>query len=188
LREDLYTYPNGISRKSTYINVCSCKICKSSPFLHSPLSVEPPRALTSSSMSNIGHRILNKKWLFLLSLFTLFRVLAFVGCTVFFILGAYQYNINYLIIAACCVGVLLLLQMIHSIESGKIVCPSCRSQVIRICRVAKHHEAKKFLGSYSLRVAVQVIFTNQFLCPYCNSHYQWRGKTQHSTRAGQHPS
>jgi len=57
-------------------------------------------------MRTVGHRILNKKWLFLLSLFTLLRALALVGCTVFFILGAYQYNIPYLIIAACCLSVL----------------------------------------------------------------------------------
>ena len=139
-------------------------------------------------MRKAGHRILNKKWLFLLSLFTLMRALAFVACTVFFILGAYQSNIPYLVIAACCLSVLLLLQMIHSIESGKIVCPKCRYQLIRISRIAKHREAKKLLGSYSLRVAVQVIFTNRFLCPYCNSHYQWRGKKQHSTRDGQHSS
>ena len=131
-------------------------------------------------MRKVGHRILNKKWLFLLSLFTVLRVVAFVGCAVFFVLGSYQYNIPYLTIAGSCLGVLLLFQMIHSIEASKIVCPKCRSQVIRISRIAKHREAKKLFGSYSLRVALQVVFTNQFLCPYCNMHYQWRGKKKNT--------
>jgi len=139
-------------------------------------------------MHNIGHRILNKKLLFLLSLFTLLRALALVAYTIFFVLGAYQYSIPYLVIAACCLGVLLLLQMIHSIESGTIICPHCRSQMMRFSRIAKHRKAKKLLGSYILRVAVQVIFTNRFLCPYCHSHFQWRGKKKHSTRDGQHSS
>ncbi len=127
-------------------------------------------------MSGRGHRLLNRKWLFLLSLFLIIRAIALVIGIVFFILGAYEQNITHLIIAGCCLTLILLLQMIHSIEHTKIICPNCRSQILRSNRCAKHRMAKKLLGSYSLRLAFQIVFTNAFLCQFCNQRYQWRGR------------
>ena len=127
-------------------------------------------------MSGRGHRLLNRKWLFLLSLFLIVRAVALAIGVVFFALGAYEQNITHLIIAGACLALILLLQMIHSIEHPKIICPNCRSQILRSNRCAKHRMAKKLLGSYSLRLAFQIVFTNAFLCQFCNQRYQWRGK------------
>ncbi len=127
-------------------------------------------------MSGRGHRLLSRKWLFLLSLFLVVRVVALVIGIVFFTLGAYEQSISHLIIAGACLALILLLQMIHSIEHTKIVCPNCRSQILRTSRCSKHRMAKKLLGSYTLRLALQIVFTNSFLCQFCNQRYQWRGK------------
>jgi hypothetical protein len=35
-------------------------------------------------------------------------------------------------------------------------------------RCAKHRRARTFLGSHRLRVAMAVIFTKSFRCPYCH--------------------
>ncbi|NNJ86432.1 MAG: hypothetical protein HKP20_04615 [Akkermansiaceae bacterium] len=95
---------------------------------------------------------------------------------VFFVVGGYEQNITYLIMAGASLALIFLLQMIHSIENSKIICPNCRSQILRSSRCSKHRMAKKLLGSYSLRLAFQVVFTNSFLCQFCNQTYQWRGK------------
>ena len=122
------------------------------------------------------HRLLNRKWLFLISLFLVFRVVLLTACVVFFALGGYSQELGLLYVAGALLGLYLLLQMIHSIESRKIICPNCRSQILLARRCAKHKEAKKLLGSHSLRVALQVVFSNRFLCQFCNETYQWRGK------------
>ena len=127
-------------------------------------------------MTRHRHRLLNRKWLFLLSLFMVLRTLAAIACLSFFALGAYHQDVLFLYISGGCLEVFLLLQMIHSMESSKIVCPNCRSQIMLIRRCAKHREAKKLFGSYSLRLALQVIFTNTFRCQFCFQDYQWRGK------------
>ncbi len=127
-------------------------------------------------MTRHRHRLLNRKWLFLLSLFMIFRTLALIACIVFFILGAYNQDIFFLYISGGCLALLLLLQMIHSMENSKIVCPNCRSQIMLVRSCAKHRDAKKLLGSYSLRLAMQVVFTKTFRCQHCFQKYQWRGK------------
>jgi len=132
-------------------------------------------------MHNRAHRILNRKWLFLLSLFMIIRVIVLGVGLVFFAMGAYQQNITYLIVAGGCLALLLFLQMIHGLESNKIVCPNCRSQILLLGHCSKHRNAKKLLGSYALRIARQVVFSNTFHCQYCDVTYQWRGQRTESS-------
>jgi len=127
-------------------------------------------------MTRHRHRLLNRKWLFLLSLFMIFRALASMACLLFLILGAYNREFYFLYISGGCLALFLLLQMIHSMESSKIVCPNCRSQIMLIRSCTKHRDAKKLFGSYSLRLALQVVFTHAFRCQYCFQKYHWRGK------------
>ena len=47
-------------------------------------------------------------------------------------------------------------------------CPLCRTPVLASMRCMKHRKAKHILGSYQLRVALGIIFMDQFRCPYCN--------------------
>ncbi|NWK56618.1 hypothetical protein HW115_13430 [Verrucomicrobiaceae bacterium N1E253] len=138
-------------------------------------------------MAKHHHRILNTKWLFLISLFTILRLVAFVAGVLFFAVGAYLYYIPYLIIAAVSFGLLLLLQMVQAIEGSKVVCPNCRSMIVKSTRCAKARRAKKLFCSYSLRVAFQVVFTNSFTCQYCNHRQIWRGKDKHASRRQHKP-
>ena len=127
-------------------------------------------------MTRHRHRLLNRKWLFLLSLFMILRALATISCLISFILGAYNQDVYFLYISGGCLALFLILQMFHSLENSKIVCPNCRSQIMLIRSCAKHRDAKKLFGSYSLRLALQVVFTKAFRCQYCFQKYQWRGK------------
>ena len=47
-------------------------------------------------------------------------------------------------------------------------CPLCWTPVLAPKRCTKHRSAKKFLGSHRLRVALAILFKNEFRCPYCN--------------------
>lgn len=104
------------------------------------------------------------------------RTLAAAACLVFLALGAYEQNVSLLYISGACLALLLLLQIVHGLESGNIVCPNCRSQIMIVRGCAKHRQARKLFGSYTLRLALDVVFTNTFRCHFCNQHYQWRGK------------
>lgn len=47
-------------------------------------------------------------------------------------------------------------------------CPLCLCSVLSEKGCCKHREAKSFLGSYRLRVALAVVFKGSFRCPYCD--------------------
>lgn len=47
-------------------------------------------------------------------------------------------------------------------------CPLCRVPILSGKACSKHRDAKTFLGSYRLLVALQVLFLSRFRCPYCN--------------------
>jgi hypothetical protein len=47
-------------------------------------------------------------------------------------------------------------------------CPLCWTPVLAPKACMKHRRAKTFLGSHRLRVALAILFQNQFRCPYCN--------------------
>jgi hypothetical protein len=47
-------------------------------------------------------------------------------------------------------------------------CPLCWTPVIASKSCSKHLHARKLMGSHRLRVALAVLFKNQFRCPYCN--------------------
>jgi hypothetical protein len=61
--------------------------------------------------------------------------------------------------------VLLVIQWIVASRTG---CPLCRTPVLALRSCIKHRRARSFLGSHRLRVALAVLFKNQFRCPYCN--------------------
>ena len=63
-------------------------------------------------------------------------------------------------------GILLLVaQWVAALHAG---CPLCRTPVLAPMRCMKHRNAKRLLGSYPLRVALAILFTERFRCPYCN--------------------
>ena len=127
-------------------------------------------------MNKQRHRILNRKWLFLLSVFMILRTIILLCGIVLFIMGAWNVDLTLIYAAGACLGLMIPLQLFHFMESGKIICPNCRSQILKSRRCAKHRNAKKLFGSHSLRIAFQVTFSNKFHCHFCDSTYQWRGK------------
>lgn len=46
-------------------------------------------------------------------------------------------------------------------------CPLCQTPVLADKGCVKHRNAKPLFGSHRLRVALSVLFLNQFRCPYC---------------------
>ena len=138
-------------------------------------------------MSKQRHRSLNRKWLFLLSLFMVLRVVTMLCGIVLFAMGALNADFTLIYAAGACLATLLLLQLYHFMECTKIVCPNCRSQLLKSRSCSKHRNAKKLFGSYLLRIAFQVIFTNKFRCHFCDNIYQWRGKNRGSKTNDQIP-
>ena len=47
-------------------------------------------------------------------------------------------------------------------------CPLCWTPVLAPKSCVKHRRARSFMGSHRLRVALAILFKNQFCCPYCN--------------------
>jgi hypothetical protein len=72
------------------------------------------------------------------------------------------------IIAAAVGGGLVLSAPIQWLIAQRTRCPLCLTPVLSEKSCSKHRQAKTFLGSYRLRVALSVMFKGSFRCPYCN--------------------
>jgi hypothetical protein len=60
---------------------------------------------------------------------------------------------------------LIVAQWIAAFHAG---CPLCRTPVLAPMGCMRHRKARRFLGSYQMRVALSIMFTERFRCPYCN--------------------
>lgn len=61
--------------------------------------------------------------------------------------------------------VLIIAQRVTALHAG---CSLCRTPVLAPIGYMKHRKARRLLGSYQLRVALSILFTERFLCPCCN--------------------
>lgn len=62
-------------------------------------------------------------------------------------------------------GVVFLVRLLYA---PTCQCPLCRVPLLSGQSCSKNSKAKTFLGSYRLRVALELLFLNRFRCPYCN--------------------
>jgi hypothetical protein len=61
-------------------------------------------------------------------------------------------------------GLVVLLQWFIA---ARATCPLCLAPVLGSKKCAKHRDARTFLGSHRLRVALAVLCLNRFHCPFC---------------------
>lgn len=71
-------------------------------------------------------------------------------------------------IAIGCGVLTLLVVIIQWLLAAKTRCPLCLTPVLATKGCSKHRNAKTLLGSYRLRVALNVLLKGRFYCPYCN--------------------
>ncbi len=118
--------------------------------MHRPRSISAARRLWIAGLLLLGSRLLAMVavGLLLVSLPANNRHLMIVGA-------------GFLIISF----MLIVAQWISASHAG---CPLCRTPVLAPMRCMKHRRARTLLGSYRLRVALAILFTEQFRCPYCN--------------------
>lgn len=77
-------------------------------------------------------------------------------------------------------GVLLL--VVGWLMGNRARCPLCRMPVLSNKRCAKHRKARTAFGSHRLRVALAILFTNSFHCPYCMTPTAVRAKGRRDSR------
>jgi len=96
------------------------------------------------------------KWLFVIALIGIFGYSFFVKDRELIIIG---------IKLAAVAGIVFLVRVFFA-PSCK--CPLCRVPLLSGQSCSKNTKAKSFLGSHRLRIARDILFLNQFRCPYCN--------------------
>ena len=118
--------------------------------MHHPRSISAARRLRVAGMLLLGSRLLTMiaGGLLLCSLLANDRHLTILGSG-FMVIGL----------------MLIIAQWISASHAG---CPLCRTPVLAPMRCMKHRRARSLLGSYRLRVALAIMFTERFRCPYCN--------------------
>jgi hypothetical protein len=96
------------------------------------------------------------KWLLILSLIGIFAYSFFIKDRELIIIG---------IKLAAVAGILFLVRVLYA---PTCKCPLCRVPMLSGQSCSRNIKAKTFLGSYRLRVALDILFLNKFRCPYCN--------------------
>ncbi len=61
--------------------------------------------------------------------------------------------------------ILIIAQRIAALHVG---CSLCRTPILAPMSYIKHRKARRLFGSYQLRVALAILFTERFCCPCCN--------------------
>lgn len=83
-------------------------------------------------------------------------------------------------------GVAICVVILRWILASKTRCPLCLTPVLASKQCSKHRNAKKFLGSYRLRVALMILMKGRFYCPYCHEPSVLEVRDRHATRARSH--
>lgn len=94
--------------------------------------------------------------------------LLILGSVAFFAYSLFLNHQDHLILAASLIGVGVVILIIHWISAARARCPLCLTPSLAKKSCSKNRGAQRFLGSYRLKVATSIIFTNSFRCPYCN--------------------
>lgn len=84
-----------------------------------------------------------------------------------------------LILLGSAIGLILILQIIHSIIAQSARCQLCKAPVTAKLHCSRSPKARKLLGSYRLRVSLGIVFRGRFSCTYCGESFQF-SRTQKS--------
>lgn len=106
-----------------------------------------------------------------------FRLTALVLCakcvlvpvTAFLLVYSLGMNDHFLIkLSLLLIGACLGLQLFQVILAARTYCPLCRTPVLGRRNCVRHRKSRGLFGSHRLRVAVALLCTNSFRCPYCH--------------------
>lgn len=120
--------------------------------MHHPRTISDVRRLRIASLLLLGNRLL---------------ILAAAGMLLVSLLASDQ---QLMVAGSSLVAVSFALIIVQWIAASRAGCPLCRTPVLAPMRCVKHRRARRLLGSYQLRVALAIMFTGRFRCPYCNEH------------------
>jgi hypothetical protein len=84
-----------------------------------------------------------------------------------FFYGFASHRENMIITGLALVFATVLLVIAQWMFAARTNCPLCLTPVMMSKGCAKHRRARRFLGSHRLYVALGVLFTGGFRCPYC---------------------
>ena len=65
-------------------------------------------------------------------------------------------------------GFAIFVGIVQCVVALRTRCPLCMTPVLSGIRCSKHRNARSFMGSYRLRVALAVLFRGSFHCPFCH--------------------
>jgi len=118
--------------------------------MHHPRSIHDARRLRITGLLLIGSRLL------------------ILGGSGFLFVSFFTHDRNLMILGSGFLIVSFMLTIAQWISSSQARCPLCRTPVLVPMRCMKHRRARSLLGSYRMRVAFAIMFTDRFRCPYCN--------------------
>lgn len=77
--------------------------------------------------------------------------------------------------------------LLHLAEAGQSRCTVCSAPLLERTSCAKHPDASRFLGSYRLHTALQILGTSAYDCRHCGEPVSCGGHRRRSERDHQAP-
>lgn len=84
-----------------------------------------------------------------------------------FLYGVLRHDVSWMMNGMALAFAALVVVIAQWIFAARTNCPLCITPVLMSKGCAKHRNARRLLGSHRLRVAVGILFTGSFRCPYC---------------------
>ena len=76
-------------------------------------------------------------------------------------------NADLIQLALILLGLVVLLRIIQWLSAARVRCPLCLGTPLSRNNCIKNRQARKWLGSYRLRVALSIFREGSFRCQYC---------------------
>jgi len=100
----------------------------------------------------------------------LFKFVGYLAAMILLLVAWNRNDYPQVLLALGILGLMLVTTVVVRLQAMHCKCPLCITLVMGKPRCAKHKRAKRFLGSYRLRVALSILTMGHFLCPYCNEY------------------
>lgn len=125
------------------------------------------------------HKLPNKSTVFLyrfVALLICIKWLLFISTTAILGYAFFVHDRELVILGLKLAALTAVIFLARLIYSPSCKCPLCRVPLLSTANCAKNHNAQTLLGSYRLRVAVEILMANHFRCPYCNEPTQMKSR------------
>lgn len=81
--------------------------------------------------------------------------------------GVWRRDLQWIVIGGSIFGAIIVLLIFNLLLTSRLRCPLCMVPPLQNRGCSKHRDVKRIFGSHRLKVAISILTSGYFTCPYC---------------------